>query len=78
MRQLIQSASDTQPIVTMIEDLHWLDAASDEFLEQMIESENGGPGLDDEAVVDAYLALVRDGLARRREQDHEASDEPHS
>jgi len=49
-----------------------------QFLEQMIESENGGPGLDDEAVVDAYLALVRDGLARRREQDHEASDEPHS
>ena len=32
------------------------------FLEQMID-EVDGP--DDEAVVDAYLALVRDGLARR-------------
>ena len=34
-----------------------------QFLEQMIEGDDGGPGLDDEAVVDAYLALVRDGLA---------------
>ena len=32
------------------------------FLEQMIESVDG---LGDEAVVDAYLALVRDGLRRR-------------
>ena len=32
------------------------------FLEQMRESVDG-PG--DEAVVDAYLALVRDGLGRR-------------
>ncbi|MBW2419263.1 MAG: hypothetical protein JRH19_11995 [Deltaproteobacteria bacterium] len=32
------------------------------FLEQMIESDDG-PG--DEAVVDAYLALVRDGLRLR-------------
>jgi AcrR family transcriptional regulator len=35
------------------------------FLEQMIES---GDGVDDEAVVDAYLALVRDGLRRRGEE----------
>ncbi len=32
------------------------------FIEQMLESEDG-PG--DEAVVDAYLALVRSGLRRR-------------
>jgi len=32
------------------------------FVEQMIE---GGDGLDDEAVVDAYLGLIRDGLSRR-------------
>jgi AcrR family transcriptional regulator len=32
------------------------------FVEQMIE---GGDGLDDEAVVDAYLGLIRDGLRRR-------------
>ena len=35
-----------------------------QFLEQTIESENGEPALDDEAVLDAYLALVRNGLAR--------------
>jgi AcrR family transcriptional regulator len=35
------------------------------FLEQMIESVDG---LGDEAVVDAYLALVRDGLRRKHSQ----------
>jgi hypothetical protein len=33
------------------------------FLEQMMEN---GPGARPEAVVDAYLALLRDGLGRRR------------
>ncbi len=37
-----------------------------QFLEQMMESVDG---LDDEAVVDAYLALVRDGLRRRSQCD---------
>jgi class 3 adenylate cyclase len=36
MRRLIQSVSDAQPVVTLIEDLHWLDAASAEFLEHLI------------------------------------------
>ncbi len=36
-----------------------------QFLEQMIETEPGGAGLGDEAVVDAYLTLIRDGLIRR-------------
>jgi AcrR family transcriptional regulator len=36
-----------------------------QFLEQMIENDDGSPRLGDEEVVDAYLALVRDGLRRR-------------
>jgi adenylate cyclase len=41
MRQLIQSASEVQPTVTMVEDLHWLDAASAEFLEHMVDARAG-------------------------------------
>jgi adenylate cyclase len=35
MRQVIQSVSEEQPTVTMVEDLHWLDDASGEFLEHI-------------------------------------------
>jgi class 3 adenylate cyclase/tetratricopeptide (TPR) repeat protein len=38
MRQVIQSVSETQPTVTLIEDLHWLDAASGEFLAHMVDA----------------------------------------
>ena len=38
MRQLIHNKSEVQPTVTLIEDLHWLDPASAEFLELMIEA----------------------------------------
>jgi class 3 adenylate cyclase/tetratricopeptide (TPR) repeat protein len=38
MRRVIQSVSETQPTVTLVEDLHWLDAASAEFLEQMVDA----------------------------------------
>jgi adenylate cyclase len=41
MHQVIQSVSETQAMVTMIEDLHWLDAASGEFLEHMVEAQGG-------------------------------------
>ncbi len=41
IRQIIRSASARQPAVTMIEDLHWLDAASAEFLEHMVEAREG-------------------------------------
>ena len=37
------------------------------FLDQMMESVDGRPYPGDEAVVDSYLALVRDGLRRRPE-----------
>ena len=45
MRQLIQSASATQATVTLIEDLHWLDASSAEFLEQMVDARAGSRSL---------------------------------
>ena len=38
MRQLIQSTSAVQPTVTHIEDLHWLETASAEFLEHMVDA----------------------------------------
>ncbi len=38
MRQLIHNKSEVQPTVTLIEDLHWLDQASAEFLELIIEA----------------------------------------
>jgi class 3 adenylate cyclase len=41
MRQVTQSGSEAQPTVTMIEDLHWLDAASGEFLEHMVDAQAG-------------------------------------
>ena len=37
------------------------------FLDQMMESVDGRPYPGDEAVIDAYLSLVRDGLRRRTE-----------
>jgi adenylate cyclase len=45
IRQIIRSASAQQPTVTMIEDLHWLDAASAEFLEHMVEAREGAHSL---------------------------------
>ncbi len=43
------------------------------FLDQMMESVDGRPYPGDEAVVDAYLSLVRDGLRRRPESAAAAS-----
>ena len=45
MRQVIQSVSEAQPTVTLIEDLHWLDAASGEFLEHMVDARAGSRNL---------------------------------
>ncbi len=44
-RQVIQSAGQDGPTVTLIEDLHWMDAASGEFLEQMVEAREGSRNL---------------------------------
>jgi adenylate cyclase len=45
MRQVIQSVSEEQPTVTMVEDLHWLDDASGEFLEHMVDARAGSRNL---------------------------------
>ncbi len=41
MRQMIQSAAEGRPTITLIEDLHWIDPTSAEFLEQMVEAQAG-------------------------------------
>jgi len=41
MRQVIQSVSEERPTVTLIEDLHWMDEASGEFLAHMVEAREG-------------------------------------
>ena len=41
MRQVTQNASATEPSVTMIEDLHWMDDASAEFLDNMVDARAG-------------------------------------
>lgn len=41
MQQLIRSASKQQPTIILIEDLHWLDDASSEFLEHMVDANIG-------------------------------------
>jgi len=38
VRQLIYRLGEQQPIMTMIEDLHWMDAASVEFIDQVIDA----------------------------------------
>ena len=38
MRRIIGSATGERPTVTMIEDLHWLDPASGDFLEHMVDA----------------------------------------
>jgi class 3 adenylate cyclase len=45
MRQVIQSVSEERPTVTLIEDLHWLDDASEEFLAQMVDARAGSRNL---------------------------------
>ncbi len=37
MREVTQRSATSQPMVTMIEDLHWLDDSSAEFLEHMVD-----------------------------------------
>ena len=39
--RLIRGAGDAQPTVTMVEDLHWLDAASAEFIDHLVQASTG-------------------------------------
>jgi class 3 adenylate cyclase/tetratricopeptide (TPR) repeat protein len=45
MRKLLNSARSEAPIVTLIEDLHWLDAGSESWLAEMVDAIGGTPGL---------------------------------
>ena len=45
MRQVIQSVSEAQPTVTLIEDLHWIDEASGEFLAHMVDARESSRNL---------------------------------
>ncbi len=45
MRQVIQSVSEEQPTITLIEDLHWIDEASGQFLAHMVDARAGSRNL---------------------------------
>ncbi len=45
MRHVIQRAGDERTSVTLIEDLHWLDPASEQFLEHMVHARAGARSL---------------------------------
>ncbi|HEX5380127.1 MAG TPA: AAA family ATPase, partial [Phenylobacterium sp.] len=45
MRHLIRRTGERQLMVTMVEDLHWLDSASAQFIEHMVEARSGARGL---------------------------------
>ena len=45
MRKVIQSIGEEQPTVTLVEDLHWLDDASGEFLAHMVDARHGSRNL---------------------------------
>jgi adenylate cyclase len=41
MRQIIHSVNDEQPAITLVEDLHWMDESSAEFMEHMVDARAG-------------------------------------
>jgi len=45
LRRLVRPESQTEPAVTLIEDLHWIDGGSEAFLEQWVEAIGGACGL---------------------------------
>jgi adenylate cyclase len=45
MRKLIQSVSEEQPTITLVEDLHWFDEPSGEFLAHMVDARAGSRNL---------------------------------
>ena len=38
LRRIVRARSEREPVVMLIEDLHWIDAASEMFLERLVES----------------------------------------
>jgi class 3 adenylate cyclase len=45
MRQVTQSVSEARPTITMIEDLHWLDEASEDFVAELVDARAGSRNL---------------------------------
>jgi class 3 adenylate cyclase/tetratricopeptide (TPR) repeat protein len=45
LRRLVQTGRPESPVVTSIEDLHWIDGGSEAFLEQWVDAIAGTPGL---------------------------------
>jgi len=43
MRKVIQTLSEERPTITLVEDLHWLDEPSGEFLAHMVDARAGSP-----------------------------------
>jgi class 3 adenylate cyclase/tetratricopeptide (TPR) repeat protein len=41
LRQLVHARSQREPVVMLIEDLHWIDTASEMFLERLVEAVSG-------------------------------------
>jgi class 3 adenylate cyclase len=55
MRKVIQSVSEEQPTITLIEGLHWLDDASGEFLAHMVDARAGGTPFFTEEVAQSLI-----------------------
>jgi class 3 adenylate cyclase/tetratricopeptide (TPR) repeat protein len=45
LRQLVRSARRESPVITLIEDLHWLDEGSESWVAEMVDAFGGSPGL---------------------------------
>jgi adenylate cyclase len=45
LKRIIRASGQRETAVTLVEDLHWMDAASDALLEQMVEATEGTRGL---------------------------------
>jgi class 3 adenylate cyclase len=45
MRQVTQTLSEQHPTITLIEDLHWMDEASEEFVAHMVDARGGSRNL---------------------------------
>jgi adenylate cyclase len=41
VQRLVQARSQREPAITLVDDLHWIDAGSDEFLAQLVEATSG-------------------------------------
>jgi class 3 adenylate cyclase/tetratricopeptide (TPR) repeat protein len=45
LRRLVQSSAEQNPVVALLEDLHWIDAGTEAYLEQWVDATAGAQGL---------------------------------